>query len=41
MYDMINVCEAIEMNMYMLDKINFHDADIYNYIREGNDIFLN
>lgn len=26
------------MNMDKLDKINFHDADIYNYVREGNDI---
>ena len=22
----------------MLDKINFHDADMYNYVRDGNDI---
>jgi len=26
------------MNMDKLDKINFHDADMYNYVRDGNDI---
>ena len=28
------------MDLKELEKINFHDADIYSYVRKGNNIYF-